>query len=69
MYIIYNTQISGGELVWSDGSPIDFTAWTRDGRNEKVDCVRLQASASYRWGDKSCSRSYGYICEIEVGGN
>ena len=55
--------------MWTDGSPLDFTIWSSTGRNEKVDCVRLEASESYKWSDRGCSLSFGYICEIEVGGN
>ena len=52
-------------LYWTDGTPLDFTAWDDIGRNEGGTCVRMNDEFNYRWGDRSCSTEYGYMCEYE----
>ena len=59
----------GGELLWSDGSSLDFAAWEggsyETGRNEDVDCVRMKTKRDFKWADKRCDDTLRYICEIE----
>ena len=52
-------------LFWTDGSALNFTAWGGSGRDEGSICVRMNDGANYRWGGKSCSYNYGYVCEYE----
>ena len=62
----------GGELLWSDGSSLEFTAWASDGRDQPdVDCVRLKpmrrddGTVQYDWADRECDVDYRFICEYE----
>ena len=52
-------------LYWTDGTPLNFTAWDTWGRNDGGTCVRMNDGSNYRWGDKGCSTQYGYMCEYE----
>ena len=52
-------------LFWSDGSALNFTAWDKDGRNENERCVRMVRANNYKWGDRRCSKTFGYVCEFE----
>ena len=52
-------------LFWTDGSPLNFTAWDSNGRNKGETCVKMNIAENYKWGDKSCSHSTGYVCEFE----
>ena len=52
-------------LYWTDGSPLNFTAWDLHGRNKGGTCVRMNRDDNYRWGDQICSHFYGYVCEFE----
>ena len=52
-------------LYWTDGSPLNFTAWDKWGRNQGEICVRMTKLFTYKWGDKGCSYSNGYVCEFE----
>ena len=56
---------TGGPLFWTDGSPLNFTAWGGGGRDEGSTCVRMNDYNDYEWGDKSCSVTYRYMCEYE----
>ncbi|XP_072051917.1 macrophage mannose receptor 1-like [Amphiura filiformis] len=58
----------GGDLLWSDGTVPDFTAWAINGRNEDVDCVRLKRGKDdkYEWMDKICTDQYEFLCEFEI---
>ena len=59
----------GAPLYWTDGTPLDFDAWIPlgGGRNDGDGgtCIRMNHWFNYRWGDKSCSTDYGYVCEFE----
>ena len=54
-----------GLLYWTDGSPLDFTAWDSRGRNQGQTCIKMNRADSYKWGDRECSYSAGYLCEFE----
>ena len=36
MHILMLIWLQGGKLVWSDGSPADFSVWLEGGLNYKV---------------------------------
>ena len=64
----------GGELLWSDGSSLEFTAWSSDGRDqpdENENCVlmkqmkRSDRSPQYYWAVRECDMEYSFICEYE----
>ncbi len=52
-----------GDFVWSDGSPVDFTAWAGGEPNNLFgeDCTYLQADGT--WNDAGCRGTF--TCEIE----
>ncbi len=55
---------SEGTFAWSDGTPLDFTAWNGGEPNNsgEEDCVHLAAWAGGSWNDLSCATEAPYIC-------
>ncbi|XP_077869498.1 C-type lectin domain family 19 member A-like [Saccoglossus kowalevskii] len=65
-----------GSFVWSDGSALDttgFTKWANGQPNNNVqqssggqDCIQLWKDAYLTWDDAYCERKKGFICEFET---
>ena len=64
VWIGLTSSTKGGPLFWSDGSSLEFKAWDILGRNENQTCIRMNNAYNYRWGDRGCNWSYGYVCEL-----
>jgi len=54
------------EFVWTDGTPLGFTAWNEGEPNNvgEEDCVNLPAWTVGLWNDLSCATQLPYICTI-----
>ena len=62
----FDLYLESGEYVWSDGSPLQFTAWLPDQPNNDGNCNRLHyREGKYEWADRVCSHQYSYLCEME----
>ena len=62
----FDLHLESGEYVWSDGSPLQFTAWLPDQPNNDGNCNRLRyREGKYGWADLVCSHQYNYLCEME----
>ena len=56
-------------MVWSDGTPLDFSNWDVKEPNDnsgQENCVEM-TFLSGRWNDNRCSSYRGYICKKELG--
>ncbi|MCB9569952.1 MAG: CotH kinase family protein [Myxococcales bacterium] len=55
-----------GTFVWSDGTPLDFTAWNEGEPNNSgnEDCVNLPKWSGGLWNDLKCSTVRPYICKL-----
>ncbi|XP_072016750.1 snaclec purpureotin subunit beta-like [Amphiura filiformis] len=63
-WIGLSSQNISGPLYWTDGSPLDFEAWTFVGRNDGGTCIRMSAWTG-KWGDRPCDTKYRFVCEFE----
>ncbi|WP_420829490.1 C-type lectin domain-containing protein [Nannocystis pusilla] len=54
------------DFVWTDGTPLDFTAWNEGEPNNsgEEDCVNVPAWAGGLWNDLACDAARPYICKI-----
>jgi len=55
--------------VWSDGSPVSYTAWAAKQPNDNQgteNCVDMWTGHGY-WTDRSCTWKRGYICKAKLG--
>ena len=53
----------GEEWHWTDNSTWGFTNW-KDGCSDGVDvCVRMSGYSDGEWCDKSCNRTYKFLCQ------
>lgn len=55
-----------GTFVWSDGTPVDFTAWNEGEPNNAgdEDCVNLPYWTGGLWNDLGCDAVRPYICRL-----
>jgi len=56
-------------MVWSDGTPLDYSNWDLKEPNDNVgleNCVEM-VFVSGKWNDNRCSSYRGYICKKELG--
>ncbi|XP_050405448.2 macrophage mannose receptor 1 [Patella vulgata] len=70
-WIGLNDRGTEGRLVWSDGTPLDFTSWGSaepNDQNGREDCVEYSQMTS-KWNDNSCFIKNNYICMISRGMN
>ncbi|MCY1064615.1 CotH kinase family protein [Nannocystis sp. RBIL2] len=53
------------DFVWTDGTPLDFTAWNEGEPNNsgEEDCVNVPAWAGGLWNDLACDAPRPYICQ------
>lgn len=60
-----------GGFVWSDGSPVQFTSWSRREPNNYLgqeDCVEANpAGSKSNWNDLTCGQLRYFACKIRVG--
>lgn len=65
-WIGLNDIQSEGTFVWTDGTPLDFTAWNEGEPNNagNEDCVNLAYWAGGLWNDLGCDAARPYICRI-----
>ncbi|MFY0533571.1 C-type lectin domain-containing protein [Nannocystis pusilla] len=54
------------DFVWTDGTPLEFTAWNEGEPNNsgEEDCVNVPAWAGGLWNDLACDAPRPYICKI-----
>jgi cysteine-rich repeat protein len=57
-----NDVMTEGTYVWETGEPFSFTAWGM-GEPGVDDCMVLDPAGA--WADNLCSRTSGYLCEID----
>ena len=55
-----------GAFTWSDGTPLDFTAWNDGEPNNagEEDCANLPAWNGGLWNDLPCDHVLPYICRM-----
>ena len=58
-------QAEEGNFVWRDGTPVEFTFWSKgdpdnDGCNQ--DCAALKEGADGRWHDTHCGQMRPFVC-------
>lgn len=55
-----------GTFVWTDGSPVDFTAWNEGEPNNagEEDCANLPVWSGGLWNDLACDAPRPYICRM-----
>jgi hypothetical protein len=56
-----------GTFVWTDGSPLTFSAWNDGEPNnwgDGEDCVHLGVWAGGRWNDMACETAMAYVCAL-----
>ncbi len=55
-----------GTFTWSDGTPLDFTAWNDGEPNNagEEDCANLPPWTGGRWNDLPCDHVQPYICRM-----
>ncbi|KAI0235550.1 hypothetical protein LSAT2_013927 [Lamellibrachia satsuma] len=55
------------ELKWRSGSDMTYSNWADQCPNKYTDqCVKLDASDSYKWRDAECTEQMSFFCEKEV---
>ncbi len=60
-------DILEGTFIWVSGDSLTWAKWHHsDGGNDpQKDCVQIRRYGMFEL--KSCSDTYGYICEAQVG--
>ena len=56
-------------MVWSDGTPLDYSNWDTKEPNDNSgaeNCIEM-LHASGKWNDNRCSSYRGFICKKELG--
>lgn len=58
-------RVEEGTFAWRDGTPVEFTFWSRgdpdnDGCNQ--DCAALKEGAGGRWHDTHCGQMRPFVC-------
>ncbi|CAN5783070.1 hypothetical protein BH11MYX2_BH11MYX2_24790 [soil metagenome] len=57
-------QAVEGTFVWTDGTPLGFTAWSSGEPNDDLgreDCVEMWRAG--QWNDRLCSDNLHFVCE------
>lgn len=67
-----NDRYEEGGYMWSDNTPLAFTAWSTNQPNDwngAQDCVQvaLRGRHPLTWNDISCAAQRPYICEAPAG--
>jgi len=56
-----------GTFAWTDGTPLDYTAWAGGEPNNwggVENCAHLWGSAGGQWNDLDCNASIYYVCRL-----
>ncbi len=56
-----------GTFAWTDGTPLDYTAWAGGEPNNAggvEDCAHLWAASGGPWNDLDCNASIYYVCRL-----
>ena len=57
------------QMVWSDGSPFDYSYWDTGEPSDNAgvqNCIEMYGSVG-GWNDLSCSKERGFVCKKELG--
>lgn len=70
LWIGLNDRNVEGGYVWSDGSPVSFTHWSRGQPNNwfgQQDCLEMFTNrATANWNDLACNQIRNFACKISV---
>ena len=69
MWIGLNDRRIEKQMVWSDGSPFDYSYWDTGEPNDNAgvaNCIEMLASSG-GWNDLRCSQEHGFVCKKELG--
>ena len=69
MWIGLNDRRIEKHMVWSDGSPLDYSYWDETEPNDNSgfeNCIEMHSSSG-RWNDLGCSRELRFVCKKELG--
>uniref|UniRef100_A0A4W3IK10 C-type lectin domain-containing protein n=1 Tax=Callorhinchus milii TaxID=7868 RepID=A0A4W3IK10_CALMI len=58
-----------GIFVWTDGSPMDHTAWCPSepfNANGKESCVALNHKSHFLWSSEDCNKQFNFVCAYKL---
>jgi len=66
LWVGLNARDGSAGYVWSDGTPVDYEAWSNNPPDPQASCVDFEASTG-KWNKIACDSRRNWICKIPRG--